>query len=216
MTSNIKVVGISGLAGSGKDLFYELCKKELMLKNFNPCRIALADQLKEECKKACLDLFNIDPTECNRDQKSKIRDFLVFYGLVKRLDSKGQHWISKADLKIKELSDNCAVHGVPNPVYFVTDIRYDKYKKDECDWIKDKTGGLLVHLRKKNRDYDENLEETYTYETPVNKQEAINDPKLRRRADFCIEWPDCNGDPSLQNLHLKPAAQSFVEKYFSE
>ena len=209
----MKVVGIAGLAGSGKDLFYELCQQELLLKNFNPCQVALANELKEECKKASLELFNIDPTKCNREQKSKIRDFLVFYGLVKRLDSQGQHWTSRADIKIKELSDNCAVHGVPNPVCFVTDIRYDKYKKDECYWIKNKTEGVLVHLRKKNLYYDDNLNQTYVYETPVNKQEAINDPKLRKKADVCIEWPDCKGNASLQASHLKPVAQAFVKKF---
>jgi len=213
MTNKPRIVGVTGLAGSGKDLFYELCRQELLLNNFNPCRVALADELKKECRGASLEIFNIDPTKCNRDQKSKIREHLVFYGLVKRLESEGQHWISKVDLRIKELSDNCAVHGVPNPIYFVTDVRYDEYKKDECDWIKNKEGGLLVHLRKRDLHYDESLKESYTYETPVNKQEAVNDPKLRKKADVLIEWPDCGGDTSLQGLHLKPAAKSFVEKH---
>jgi hypothetical protein len=216
MINKIKVVGVAGLAGSGKDLFFELCKRELLLKNFNPCRIALADGLKEECKEALLELFNIDPTKCNRDQKSKIRDFLVFYGLVKRKNSEGQHWIAKADSRMKELSDNCTVHGVPNPIYFVTDVRYDKYKKDECHWIKNKEGGLLVHLRKKNLYYGDNLEQGCSYETPTNKQEATNDPKLRKKADVCIEWPDCEGDASLQDLYLKPAVKTFVEKHISK
>ena len=142
----MKIIGISGLAGAGKDLFFELCKEELSKKNFNSCRVALADKLKEECKEACLELFDIDPLNCDRQQKDKIRDFLVFFGLTKRLETEGTHWTSKANLKIKELSDNCSVHNVPNPVCFVTDIRYAKYPKDEHRWIKDQDGNIFTQF----------------------------------------------------------------------
>lgn len=211
----MKIIGISGLAGAGKDLFFELCKEELSKKNFNSCRVALADELKEECKEACLELFDIDPLNCDRQQKDKIRDFLVFFGLTKRLETEGTHWTSKANLKIKELSDNCSVHNVPNPVCFVTDIRYAKYPKDEHRWIKDQDG-LLVHLRKRDIVWDEDFNFRTKYDKPINKQEATNDPQVRKEADVCIEWPNCKGDIDRIDTFLKPVVKDFIDQYIAK
>ena len=45
----MKVVGISGLARSGKDSFYFFAKDKLKEKGINSCRMAFADELKNEC-----------------------------------------------------------------------------------------------------------------------------------------------------------------------
>jgi len=71
MTKKFKVVGVSGLSGAGKDLFYELCSKELEKKNAITCRIGLADELKRECRKALKSMYNIDPVSCPREEKKQ-------------------------------------------------------------------------------------------------------------------------------------------------
>ena len=44
----MKIIGISGLARSGKDSFYEFCKPLLDQEGIGHRRMAFADELKEE------------------------------------------------------------------------------------------------------------------------------------------------------------------------
>ena len=214
MTKSFKIVGVSGLANSGKDLFYELCSEELKKKNAITCRIGLADELKKECKKALKSMYDIDPTSCTREEKNEIRNHLVFHGLFRRVESKGKYWTSKADNKIKSLKRNCTINNVINPVCFVTDIRYKEYDQDETHWIQKKHKGILVHLRKTVGTIV-NCDGTIDvmYEKPVNKHEKENDPKLREIADVCIEWPACGGKKSLIKEHLQPTIRDFVKNH---
>jgi hypothetical protein len=214
MTKRFKIVGVSGLANSGKDLFYRLCAEELKKRNAVACRVGLADELKKECKRALKSMYDIDPTTCTREEKNKIRDHLIFHGLFRRVESEGKYWTSKADNKIKSLKRNCTINNVVSPVCFITDIRYKEYDQDETYWVQKKHKGLLVHLRKTTGtivNHDGTIEKTY--EEPVNKQEEENDPKLMEVADVCIEWPSCEGEESLIKTHLKPTIKDFVRKY---
>jgi len=214
MTKKFKVVGVSGLSGAGKDLFYELCSKELEKKNAITCRIGLADELKRECRKALKSMYNIDPVSCTREEKNKIRKHLVFHGLLRREESNGQYWTSKADNRIRTLKRNCTINKIINSVCFVTDIRFRQYNPDETDWIKSRHKGLLIHLRKTVGTivHTNGTIETM-YERPVNKHEEENDPKLMETADVCIEWPCCGGNERLIKEHLEPTIKKFIEKH---
>ena len=101
MGCRISFVGLTGLAGSGKDLFFSLSKDILKKKRKAACRVSLADQLKEQTKSTLKDMFNVDPTNCSREEKDRIRDFLVFYGAMKRKETRGRYWIKKAEKTIK-------------------------------------------------------------------------------------------------------------------
>ena len=125
------MIGISGIAGSGKDLF---CK--FLLKEIKGSRIALADPLKEETRGFILQKYGIDILSCSLEEKNKVRDLLVFYGGIKRYESKGTYWTDKAQKK----ADNC------KHVPIVTDIRYAEYQNDEIHWLKAKNKGTLIHL----------------------------------------------------------------------
>ena len=57
----MKIIGISGVAGAGKDLFFKLLSQKIKCKRFS-----LGDELKEEIKPYCLAHFGIDPTNCSR------------------------------------------------------------------------------------------------------------------------------------------------------
>ena len=63
------MIGISGIAGSGKDLF---CK--FLLKEIKGSRIALADPLKEETRGFILQKYGIDILNCGLEEKNKVRD----------------------------------------------------------------------------------------------------------------------------------------------
>tara|TARA_R100000742_G_C4270312_1_gene88980 strand:- start:40 stop:630 length:591 start_codon:yes stop_codon:yes gene_type:complete len=192
------MIALSGIAGSGKDLF---CR--LLLREISGQRIALADQLKEEVRPFIINRYSIDILNCSLEAKNKVRSFLVFHGGLKRFQSQGSHWTSIAQKKL----DNCK----STPV--VTDVRYDEYKDDEVDWVKQKNKGVLVHIRK----YWEteglfNMERHYF--DPPNEDEKKNDPKLMSKADYCIEWPHIENATTkeIEDI-LRPFAIEFAEWY---
>ena len=100
------IIGVSGVAGAGKDLFVETCIQELANLGKTGVRLALATALKEEVKDWCLEHYRIDPTNCSREDKEKIRDFLVAHGTTKRHASEGRHWVEKLQPQIESIKDN--------------------------------------------------------------------------------------------------------------
>jgi hypothetical protein len=194
------MIGLSGIAGSGKDLF---CK--LLLKEIKGTRIALADPLKEETRGFILQKYGIDILNCTLEQKNKVRDFLVFYGGIKRYESKGTYWTSKAQNKI-DVSKYTSV---------VTDIRYAEYENDEIHWIKNTNQGVLVHIRKYCEiETMDSHQVRRIYFDPPNEDERRNDPKLREKADYSIEWPHVeNATQEEIKVTLTPYAKEFAEWY---
>ena len=116
-----QVIGISGVAGCGKDLFSSSIEQELTSKGFKVKKLSLAAALKSEVRQWCIENYNIDSIDCNRQDKEKIRDFLVFHGTTKRNTSKGRHWIDVIDLIIKMEKDN---------------YDYLRSKKKNLSWLK--------------------------------------------------------------------------------
>jgi hypothetical protein len=165
-------IGISGVAGSGKDLFFKLLKNELNKRNIDAHRYSLADSLKQECNDYLKAHHNIDIFNCTRAEKDSVRPFLVFHGTMKRSRSKGRHWI--------ELLDNQIKLDGHTGVICVTDIRYDKFEGDEVDWIKNELNGILVHVNQEGI-------------APANDEEASQNPQLLKKSDYRIEWKSEEG-----------------------
>jgi len=192
-----KIIGISGLAGDGKDSLCNLLRTLFESNGFEFQRMALADDLKEECREALLSMYNINPLTCSRKEKSAIRDFLVFYAKVKREESKGTHWVNKLNKRIKALPKTELTR-----IICVPDIRYAEYEKDEAAWIKNNKG-ILIHVKKYQ------IEEHFThkkfYSTPVNSEEAYHTPRLENLADFIIEWQDTSPTPP-EDSHFSKAS----------
>lgn len=206
----MKIIGISGLAGDGKDSVCDIFEKFFSDKNYGFNRVALADELKQECKKACLALFGVDPSCCSREEKEKIRNYLVFYGKVWRENSKGEHWTARALRRIKKNRRRKMIFCVP-------DIRYASYDNDECQWVKN-NGGVLVHIRKfKFKDQIvpyKGFKSERIYSRPVNQEEKVNDPKVKRKADFILEWPDTSPTTPSQNDECVNAAKEVAKRIF--
>ena len=174
---NKNIIGLGGVAGAGKDLFFTLLSQKLNVKRFS-----LADELKQETRPWCIKHYGIDSVSCPRREKEAIRPFLVFHGSQKRSRTNGRYWIDKLNEKIKNDNSKNIV---------VTDIRYDDYEKDEVHWLKEELGGKLIHLRQYEQIPDSNEGALIRrYKEPINDEEARNDPKLREKADHKVDWPN--------------------------
>jgi len=204
------VIGLSGVAGSGKDLFFSMLNKKLPVRRF-----ALADKLKWETSTWCYDQYDIDPLDCSREDKGKIREFLVFHGSFKRKLSKGQFWIEKLDADIKGFLLNAETEDIP----VVTDIRYQEYEKDEVSWVKDELNGILVHIsqyEEKEISDKKNWPKTKigkVFLEPANEEEKRNDPILRENADFLVKWEKITCDNPQENGYLNKEVDRFVSWY---
>ena len=141
-------VGIGGMAGAGKDLFFTLCKEYLRKQQIHSVKVSLADKLKAEVETTIKDMYGFSLKNCTRDQKNLIRPHLVFHGSVKRKQTEGRHWIEQAEDTIAKLYENSISQNLIKPFVFITDIRYNEYKEDETQWIKQELEGTLVHIQK--------------------------------------------------------------------
>ncbi len=175
-------IGVSGVAGSGKDFFVERLIESLKKRGKLAKRFSLADNLKVEAKSAILKKYGIDPTNCSREDKDIIRPELVKIAKQKRKDTSGRYWIDKLESRIEE-SELC-------DYYCISDIRYAEYESDELSWIKKEKKGILVHVCKYY------LEDAAArVHLPANSEEGRNDPILAENADYHVLWRHGTSNP---------------------
>tara|TARA_R100000152_G_C6780285_1_gene212875 strand:+ start:3235 stop:3945 length:711 start_codon:yes stop_codon:yes gene_type:complete len=219
-------VGISGIAGAGKDLFFTLCKEYLRKHKIYSARVALGDEVKARSDKAIKDLYGFSAKTCDREQKNQIRSHLVFLGTLKRKETQGRYWIEQAEKTIEGLYKNCLPQNLTyeggvqqKPFIFITDIRYNEYKKDEVYWVRNQLKGTLVHVEKFTPYADVNCDDVptgkFTHDSPSapNGSEEKNDPKVQKKADFLVKWQD-HKDLELKEVKklLAPTAKSIIDK----
>ena len=178
------MIGITGVARSGKDTFYTILAKYLESKNLKCKRLAFADNLKKELNVFVKENFKIDLKNCTPEEKEIIRPLMVAYGKCRRAQSEGQYWTSLLDGDVKSLESK-------NIIPIITDVRYIEYKGDEYSWIKN-YNGILIHLSRKLDDG--------SLVPPVNIEEKANDNKLKAVADFTICWDTCQDTYFLYEL----------------
>ena len=94
------VIGLSGLARSGKDSFFLLLKSALEGR-YECNRTAFADVLKGDLSELVLDKFNIDLYDCSNKDKELVRPLMVSYGTLARAIDE-DHWIKKVSSKLEE------------------------------------------------------------------------------------------------------------------
>jgi dephospho-CoA kinase len=182
----MKIIGISGVATSGKDTLCSLIARHLSSKNIKSQRLALADNLKNDLKDFICNKFDINILEASSQEKTLIRPIMVAYGKVRRTLSKGKHWTNMLDRDIEELTNEKTV-----PI--ITDIRYMEYPEDEFFWLKSRNG-ILVHISR--LDINGNLI------TPANLEEKENDIKIKEKADLKLIWETEDDTDSLYYNHL--------------
>jgi hypothetical protein len=177
------VIGLSGVARAGKDLFCDMLLHSLNTRGYKAERFALADRLKSDINPFLIEHTGVNLFRCEPEDKEVVRPLLVEYGAVKRKQSEGKWWTSQLELEIRNSHCNVAV---------VTDIRYDRYPEDELFWIKEKLGGMFVHISRYNI-----VNGREEFVQPANKEEMCEDPKMAAAADYRIEWETC-GDEGRQ------------------
>lgn len=191
MKHKYTILGISGLAGSGKDTFYQMLSSRRDFK-----RYALADELKKEIRDELIKDYNVDVLTCSRQEKEIVRPRLVEFAKKVRFESQGRHWVNLLESKILPLKENVCI----------TDVRYDDYEKDEIYWLKQEMGGILVHISQ----YEE-LDDIKIFAKPPNEEEARNDPKVKNKADYIIEWPRLLSYSNSRELETQLAP--YVDKF---
>lgn len=198
------IIGVSGLARSGKDLFCNILKKQLKDQyGIQAVQMALANELKQDCEQFLKEKCGMDVWTQDTAIKTRFRDFLVWYGYVKRTETEGRYWTEKLTKQIQSSTAD---------VIMVSDIRYAKYERDEVYWLQEEMDGVLVHIQK----YTADSVGMRQYNQPPNEQEKINDPIVRGLANFQIDWEDKQkglGDPAvlLNDEYLNKFVSNFVD-----
>jgi hypothetical protein len=156
-------------------------------------QFALAYELKNDLKDLIRTKFDMDVFTENTEEKTILRPLLVAYGDVTRSISKGTWWTQKVEPRVIESKAD---------IVFITDIRYDHYQYDECDWLQRHMRGKLVHITKykiQPVQTSRHLSDGATvkvYDGAPNDNEMLNNPKLKMRADYAFEWENyAKGSP---------------------
>ncbi len=193
------IIGISGYARSGKDLFTSVAQKVLKEHRIKSEKFALAYELKNDLKSLIKTKIGIDVFTDDTQSKSIIRPLLVAYGDVMRKTSEGKYWTTKVGQRIDKSKAD---------VVFITDIRYDVYPEDECTWLNRKMSGKLIHITKfkqstvpQGKRFSKN-KIVKIYDAAPNDHELLNNPKVKSKANYAFEWEDYSdklNDTSLED-----------------
>lgn len=203
----MKIIGISGFARSGKDLFTTIAQNILQQRGIKTERYALAYELKSDLKELIWEKTHIDVFTEKTEEKVIIRPLLVAYGEVMRKFSEGTYWTDLVEKRIEKSTAD---------IVFVTDIRHDVFQKDECWWLQNKMNGALIHITKytvqptppNTRVSTQKL--TKVYDSAPNDQELLNDPKVKARADYKLEWEDYSKTLNGHTLYTHPSINQHV------
>jgi len=194
--TNLNLIGIAGVAGSGKDTFGKIIGNVFENSGGKVNYLSFADKLKAEVSEISKKLYDIDPTNCTRDEKNLIRPLLLAHGAIMREKTQGQYWIEG----VKNLI-------IENNINIITDVRFCEYECDEVDWIQS-NGGIVVHI---TRFFEENRQRIYIM--PDNEYEKRNDKTLKNKADYSFSWPT---DISKQKKYSEKFFKWLVKNYFEE
>lgn len=194
-----KMIGLTGVARSGKDTFYSILKKYLEEKGIKSQRLAFADALKNELYDFTKDKFKIDLLNCAPENKEIVRPLMVAYGKCRRIQTDGKYWTNIIQPEVNKLISK-------NIVPIVTDVRYIEYKEDEYSWIKSHNG-ILIHISRKLDDG--------SIIPPANIEEKSNDNKLKAVADYSLCWETCQDVNFLYEL-MQKHFKNIYEKYLKE
>tara|TARA_Y100000593_G_scaffold41401_1_gene79441 strand:+ start:115 stop:720 length:606 start_codon:yes stop_codon:yes gene_type:complete len=194
--TNLNLIGIAGVAGSGKDTFGRIIGDVFENSGGKVNYLSFATKLKAEVSEISKKLYDIDPTNCTRDEKNLIRPLLLAHGAIMRKKTQGQYWIEG----VKNLI-------IENNINIITDVRFCEYECDEVDWIQS-NGGIVVHI---TRFFEENGQRIYIL--PDNEYERRNDKILKSKANYSFSWPT---NISKQKKYSEKFFKWLVKNYFEE
>lgn len=190
---SVLYIGIAGVARSGKDslaLEIENLIKASMGKTIY--RTSLAQPLKEDCKDFIKEYLGLNVFTDNNEEKATFREFLVWYGKVKRQQTEGKYWTNLLDKRVDQFQPDVCI---------IPDVRYQQYEGDEVSWLKAKENNILIHLQR--------IAINGEIVPPANMDESINDSIIQNSADYKIVWPTFMDENKQENM------REFAEKAFN-
>jgi hypothetical protein len=209
---NKNVIGLGGVARSGKDTFAAILEMKLQQAGKTVKKIALAGPLKEHCDEFLKSNLGVSAFTQIPEEKILIRPFLVWYGDAQRKRTNGKFWTNLASEQINSTNFD---------YYIITDIRYDAYPVDELQWLKDDWKGVLCHISKyvwksQPQQYDDisGVVHYKEFVAPANDHEEVNDPKIKKAAQHTVEWPHIS-DVKPEHLLWNPELNSYVDKFMN-
>jgi ABC-type oligopeptide transport system ATPase subunit len=194
--TNLNLIGIAGVAGSGKDTFGKIMGNVFENSGGKVNYLSFAAKLKAEVSEISKKLYDIDPINCTREEKNLIRPLLLAHGAIMREKTQGQYWIEG----VKNLI-------IENNINIITDVRFCEYECDEVDWIQS-NGGIVVHI---TRFFEENGQRIYIL--PDNEYERRNEKILKSKANYSFSWPT---NISKQKKYSEKFFKWLVKNYFEE
>jgi hypothetical protein len=183
------IIGICGNARSGKDTLADLIAESLLDVGIKSKKLALANELKEECQDLVWKNLGIDIFTDNTEEKNIIRPLLVTWGTHVRRKLNPNIWIEKVEEKISE-----------NELVIIPDIRYS----NELEWLRKKDSYCI---------FVDRIDENGNLIPPANEEEKENYPFLKENCDFQLSWQTV-GTESIQDL--KPVAIEVIKKTISQ
>ena len=158
-----RIVGICGVARSGKDSLFKIIKSSLDSQGINCLRISIADSLRQELSEFLHKQLGISPwTECH-SEKEIIREVLVSWSRVRRSLDK-DYWIKRIN---SQLQDGYNI---------ITDVRYE----NEIEYIKRLDGKCIFVERL--------IDNEGTPLRPPNNEELINTVPLKDICNSTLTW----------------------------
>jgi len=167
------LLGLCGVARSGKDTFFNVTKEVLSERNVNCFKHSFAFSLKTELDDLCKKQLGFSAFTEDKHQKELIRDVLSAWGQLRRAQSNA-YWIDK-------VKDN-----LQQGINLITDVRY----QNEVTYIKN-LGGKILYINR--------LDETGRLVIPANKDEEKYTLPLQGVADVIISWKTVN--KNTNDLH---------------
>ena len=200
------VIGLSGVGRSGKDTFASILEIKLQQAGYSVKKVSFAGPLKKDCEEFVRKNLNMNVFTQDTVEKTLIRPLLVWYGDAQRRRTNGKYW---TDLASKEIENSNYDY------YIVTDVRYDYYPVDELQWLKDTWKGKLCHISKYTMLGNPFQPDHKLFVQPANDHESENDPKIKKAADFVVEWPHISEGKNIneQELLLNPTLNEYVDAF---
>jgi uridine kinase len=168
-----KIIGISGVARSGKDTLGAQICTILRERNIKCRTTSFANALKQECNEFLTKTIGISAFTQDDEEKKIIRPLLVTWGTHVRRKLDENVWVKSVE---NTLSDD--------EVVIICDVRFP----NELDWVK-KIGGYSIYVER--QDSDGNLIR------PANQDEKENTVPLKSLCSTSITWPTISDEQWL-------------------
>jgi hypothetical protein len=191
----IKLLGVSGNAGAGKDTFIDIL---INVSRLPIKKIALAESLKSDMRTQILEKYGIDIFSCSRQEKNSIRHLLVKYGKDRRAETRGTYLIEKTRPEILKSIKN-------NIIPAISDVRYREFEYDEHIFIKE-MGGILIYI--------ERIAPDGSIVPPANEEETKNN--MKDFADHYISWNTFNHEDGKIDVEHHAEAVKHIHDFLKE